>query len=181
MSNDASVKGVDVSAIGSAGFIQDFFHEFRGVLLVIEHKDDLKTLRELWAKKELTSSDVLQKLQELANLGEMPYEWIIGTRNNAMALQTKIQKALDGSNEKVSRVFLRNLANQIRRYLKRTNGDSNETIRFNWWPAAVEAMKGDVSSVSSAAELFFEKYPEYKQVNSRRNRQARRGRPPQNT
>eukprot|EP00939_MAST-03C_sp_MAST-3C-sp1_P000183 g183.t1 len=167
-----AIEGIDISNLRPMkGTVKTFFNELRGVLLVKDHRVDIEILHKLWQKKELRSSEVFQKLQELANLGEIPFEWFIGTRSasaRAQKLEKRINKFLENEQLTKSKKRMSTLVRDISVYLRR----APVTEPFGWWTAAKKLAGKSHDSVEGLANLFFAKYPDAAAV---KNRGRRRG------
>ena len=78
---DDTLQGIDLDELlhqGSDYSVVRGAKEISGAALVQSHKDDIQTLKTLWTNKELDDGEIFHKLQELASLQDIPFEWFVG-------------------------------------------------------------------------------------------------------
>lgn len=81
LSSDDTLEGIDLVELlhqGSDYSVVSGAKEISGAALVQSHKDDIQKLKTLWSNKELDEGEIFHKLQELASLQDIPFEWFVG-------------------------------------------------------------------------------------------------------
>jgi hypothetical protein len=149
--DDDSVDGIDLDELLHSG--SDFSvvrgaKEILGANLVKSHKDDLEKLKTLWTMKELDDNEIFQKLQELASLQDIPFEWFVGDharRNDVVGVLGEevlmhTNNMEEDENYEIPKDAIKRIVNMVRSFER----DNVVHIRpFSWWTAVARIEESD--------------------------------------
>jgi len=153
MKADTTAKGIVVKGLNERLiFMQG--HELRGFILVSDHKDDLRELQKLYDNEEIEAQEVYVKLQELAQLREVPFEWIVG-QNHAAQVRMQADLVANMVKEKVPP------AQAVAKLKRLSAAFIRRPLKFTWWVEMLEAEKVERTEM---AELMAELMRGFKPV-----------------